>query len=74
METLQQLAARQAIADVKARYCRYLDTKQWDEFAALFTENFLLDVSEGTGLPMVHGRDEAVAQIRSSIEEAVTVH
>jgi len=74
MDTLQQLLAREAIRDVKARYCRYLDTKQWDEFAGVFTDDFELDVSEGTGLPLVHGRDEAVAQIRSSIEDAVTAH
>ena len=74
MEILQQLAAREAIWDVKARYCRYLDTKQWGEFTALLTQDFVLDVSEGTGLPLVHGRDPAVAQIRSSIEDAVTAH
>jgi hypothetical protein len=74
MEMLEQLAAREAIAEVKARYCRYLDSKQWDEFAALFTEDFVLDVSDGTGLPVIHGRNEAVTQIRSSIENAVTAH
>jgi hypothetical protein len=27
------------IRDLKARYCRLADTKQWDEVAALFTED-----------------------------------
>lgn len=74
MDILQRLTAREAISETKARYCRFLDSKQWDAFANLFTEDFVLDVSDGTGLPLVHGRDEAVAQVRSSIEEAVTAH
>lgn len=74
MDIVQRLAAREAIADTKARYCRFLDTKQWDRFTALFTEDFELDVSEGTGLPIVRGREEAVAQVRASIEDAITAH
>lgn len=74
MDILERLAAREAISDTKARYCRYLDTKQWDLFAGLFTHDFVLDVSDGTGLPLVHGREDAVEQIRSSIEDAVTAH
>lgn len=63
-----------ALTEGKARYCRLLDGKDWAGFAALFTEDFVLDVSDGTGLPPVHGRDAAVAQIRSSIETAATAH
>ncbi len=74
MDSVQRLAAREAISETKARYCRYLDTKQWDLFAELFTEDFVLDVSEGTGLPLVYGRQAAVAQVRASIEDAVTAH
>jgi 3-phenylpropionate/cinnamic acid dioxygenase small subunit len=46
---LQELIAREQIRDVKARYCRLLDTKDWDGFAALFTEDAILDVSDDTG-------------------------
>ncbi len=48
-----------AIADLKARYCRLLDSKDWDGFAALFTEDFLLDAS-GSGGPVLEGRDVAI--------------
>ena len=54
-----------AISAVKARYCRLLDTKDWSGFAGLLTEDFELDVSEGTSVPVIHGRDAAVTQIRS---------
>ncbi len=63
-----------ALTEAKARYCRFLDGKQWDDFARLMTEDFVLDVSEGTGVPVIEGRDAAVAQIRASIDDAVTAH
>ena len=34
-----------AIADLKARYCRLLDSKDWDGFAALFTAANTLKLS-----------------------------
>jgi hypothetical protein len=74
MDILDRLAVREAISEGKARYCRYLDTKCWTQFSSLFTEDFELDVSDGTGLPVIQGREAAVEQIRSSIDEAVTVH
>lgn len=63
-----------AISAVKARYCRLLDTKDWSGFAALLTEDFELDVSEGTSVPVIRGRDAAVKQIRSSVDSARTAH
>ena len=63
-----------AISAVKARYCRLLDTKDWSGFAALLTEDFELDVSEGTSVPVIRGRDAAVTQIRSSVASARTAH
>jgi hypothetical protein len=62
-----------AIANLKARYCRLLDSKDWDGFAALFTEDFLLDAS-GSGGPRFEGRDIALASVRRSIDAAKTVH
>lgn len=63
-----------AISAVKARYCRLLDTKDWSGFAALLTQDFELDVSEGTSVPVIRGRDAAVTQIRSSVASARTAH
>lgn len=63
-----------AICELKARYCRLLDTKQWDAWADQFTENFVLDTSEAGGPPPVQGRDAAIASVRAFIETARTVH
>ena len=68
------LEAYLAISEVKARYCRLLDTKDWSGFARLLTEGFELDVSEGTSVPLIRGREAAVKQIQSSVASARTAH
>lgn len=39
----------EAIKQLKARYCRFLDTKQWDDWRALFTDDFVSDTSPRAG-------------------------
>ena len=48
-----------AIANVKAAYCRLLDTKDWDGWGQLFTEDFELDVT-GSGGQLVRTTHEAM--------------
>jgi hypothetical protein len=69
-----EMSDRLAICELKARYCRLLDTKQWDDWAALFTEDYVLDVSAAGGGPPIHGRAAAMASVRASIGPAVTAH
>ena len=63
-----------ALCNAKARYCRTLDTKDWAGYRDLMTEDYELDVSEGTGKPIIRGRDAAVADVQASILTAVTAH
>jgi SnoaL-like domain len=63
-----------AICNVKARYCRCLDTKDWDGYAACFAEGVILDTSPSGGA-RVEGREAAVAYVRSSIsDDTITTH
>lgn len=62
-----------AIANLKARYCRFLDTKDWDSFAELMAADIVIDTSASGG-PKLAGRDAAIASIRQSIEAAKTAH
>ena len=62
-----------AICEVKARYCRFLDSKDWDSWGDLFTDDFELDTRPSGGT-LTHGRDEALRIVRSSIETAQTAH
>lgn len=72
--SVQTISDRDAICEVKARYCRLLDTKQWDAWAELFTEDLVMDTSEAGGPPPVIGRDAAIRMVRQSIETARTAH
>jgi hypothetical protein len=74
MKDLELIKGWFALSAAKARYCRMLDTKDWAGYAALLTEDFVLDVSEGSQVPVITGRDAAVKQIQSSILTAKTVH
>ena len=63
-----------ALCNAKARYCRTLDTKDWTGYADLLTEDYVLDVSEGSQVPVIKGRDAAIKQVQSSILRATTAH
>jgi uncharacterized protein (TIGR02246 family) len=62
-----------AIAHVKAAYCRLLDTKDWEGWAQLFTEDCEMDVREAGGTLEI-GRDVFVASVRAAIEATKTAH
>jgi len=59
---------------LKGRHLRLGDTKEWRGYADLLTEDFVLDISEGGKIPVIHGRDAAVKQVRMSCDTATTVH
>ncbi len=74
MMSIDEIRDRFAICELKARYCRLLDTKQWEAWAQLFTEDYVLDVSAAGGGPPIEGRDAAMASVFGSIGDAVTAH
>jgi uncharacterized protein (TIGR02246 family) len=64
----------QSISELKARYCRCLDTKDWAGYVAVYTEDAVLDTT-GSGGERVEGREALVAYVRSSIsEDTITTH
>lgn len=67
------IATYLAITELKARYCRMLDTKDWAGFAQVFTEDFELDTRPSGGA-LTHGRDAALKVVRAAIETAITAH
>lgn len=63
----------EAIKRLKSRYCRYLDTKDWAAWRALFTDDFVSDTSKAGG-KIITGADEFVAFIRKTLSTRATVH
>ncbi|KZS59944.1 nuclear transport factor 2 family protein [Mycobacterium ostraviense] len=56
----------EAIKQLKARYCRYLDTKRWDDWRQLFTDDFVSDTSQSGGT-VIRGADEFVSYVRRAL-------
>lgn len=63
----------EAIKRLKSRYCRYLDTKDWAAWRALFTDDFVSDTSSAGG-KVIAGADDFVAFTRKSLRSQPTVH
>lgn len=74
MDPLQILLAVEEIRGVKARYCRTLDSKDWAGFAALFTDDAVMDVSQDTGNAPITGIPAILAQVRFAVDDAATSH
>ena len=61
------------IKQLKARYFRTMDTKDWAAMRDVFTDDVLMDTSEAGG-NVVTGADEFIAFLQEAIGPAVTVH
>lgn len=71
---LADLLVKDRLQQLKARYCRFLDTKDWDGFANLFTADAIMDVSQDTGNDPLSGTAAIVAQVRHAVDYAATSH
>ncbi|MCG5434000.1 nuclear transport factor 2 family protein [Mycobacterium sp. MYCO198283] len=69
------LAEIEQLKQLKARYCRLLDTKQWEQWRTLFTDDFVSDTSAAGGR-RIAGADAFVAFTRRSLGKPsqVTAH
>ena len=63
----------EAIKQLKARYFRTLDTKDWAAMRQVFTDDVVIDTSEAGG-DVVRGADEFVSYLQAVLGESVTVH
>ncbi len=63
----------EAIKQLKARYFRLLDTKDWDGFRLLFADDVAIDTTAAGG-SVTTSADEFVAFLVDVLADAVTVH
>src|ERR1700742_3514581 len=73
MDDATALLEIEAIKQLKARYCRLLDTKDWQGWRRLFTDDFLSDTSQAGG-KVIRGADEFVAFTRKGVGDRATAH
>ncbi len=70
---LARLRAFEDLRALKARYFRLMDTKCWDEWADVFTEDLSAWVEDQAEVTY-EGREQFVSSVRAALREAVTVH
>lgn len=79
---VQRLVEIEAIRNLKGRYFRLLDTKQWEDWGMTFAEDAVLEVDTGVstwgGDPKTtigaRGREQIREMVRETRHETVTVH
>ncbi len=67
---LQRLLDLEEIKQLKARYFRFLDTKDWEGLAAVFSADAVMD-ADGF---VERGRDEILAFLPKVLDGVVTAH
>ena len=63
----------EAIKQLKARYFRFMDTKDWEGYRTVFAEEAWMRNSPDPE-EVFEGRDEIVRKVSEALAEAVTVH
>ena len=67
------MADIEAIKQLKARYFRTMDTKDWAGMRQVFTDDVVMDTTEAGG-GLVTGADEFLAFLQEALGAAITVH
>jgi hypothetical protein len=62
-----------AIKQLKARYFRLMDTKDWDGMRQVFADDVCIDTTDSGGR-VVQGADDFMAGLREILADVVTVH
>ena len=73
MASQPQFADWLEICNVKADYCRLLDTKQWHDWSQIFTEDVVVDVTSSGG-ELTNTRDDFVWPLSELLAEVKTCH
>ena len=82
MLTLEELSAIEEIKQLKAKYFRMMDSKNWTEWRTVFTDDMRLDVDQTVPdeqgnvvqSPAVCGGDNVVASVSTLLKDFTTVH
>jgi len=80
MDSTQRLDAIEEIKQLKARYFRCMDTKDWDGLAEVFAPDAVMDMSsemrDGTteGEGITRGNRAIAAFVKGAVDPVTTVH
>jgi hypothetical protein len=79
MEPVERLMATEEIKQLKARYFRCMDTKDWAGFEQVFADDAVMDMSsemrdQTTRGGITRGAAQIAAMVRTVVGPVVTVH
>jgi SnoaL-like domain len=74
MDLVEKLAAIEDIKNLKARYFRLVDSKQYEALEALFMPDVAVDHSQDHPQAVFNNRSDWVALIRSGMAPTTSVH
>jgi SnoaL-like protein len=63
----------EAIKQLKARYFRTMDTKNWDAMRLVFSDDVVMDSTDSGGT-VVTGADNCMAFLKHALADVITVH
>jgi uncharacterized protein (TIGR02246 family) len=63
----------EAIRQLKARYFRTMDTKDWKGMRQVFTDDVVMDTTDSGG-GVIAGADEFMAFLSKTLQDVITVH
>jgi hypothetical protein len=73
LDVVAELVAIEEIRQLKARYFRLMDTKEWEQWGDVFTADARLQYGPAD-TDVVTGRDAIVAHVSAVLATATTVH
>jgi hypothetical protein len=74
MTDIEKLLAIEEIKQVRARYFRCVDTKDWDGYAALFADDVHFDVSTDDRPCVLHSPQAIIEMASAGLKDCVSVH
>jgi len=74
MTDIEKLLAIEAIRQLKARYFRCVDTKDWAGFAALFADDVHFDIGTDDQPWVLHSPQAIVEMASAGLRDCVSVH
>ena len=86
MDDLARLVAIEEIRQLKARYFRHMDMRDFDAMTQVFCRDAIFDCSDGSRIqdadgawkgeagPVTHGRDAIMAWIRQAFADRTSAH
>jgi hypothetical protein len=74
ISAIDRLIATEEVKLLRARYCRFIDMKLWDDLRPILHDDIMLDLSASNGKPPIVGRNEFVLYVSNRFSDEPSLH